>query len=249
VAESLRESAVWRRLEWHRSEFRSAHLRDLFEGDPSRGERLTAEAAGLYLDYSKHLLNDDTLQLLRNLATERKLVERVHAMFKGEPVNVSEGRPALHVALRMPASRSLVVDGVDVVKEVHAELERMTAFAESIHIGERLGGSGRPIRAVVNIGIGGSDLGPAMAYEALRPFAAPDVTIRFVSNVDPAHLSAATRDLDPAETLFVVVSKSMTTLETSVNAKAAREWVAAAVGDDEATEHFVGVAVDPEAGA
>jgi glucose-6-phosphate isomerase len=249
MAESLRESASWRRLEWHRAELRTFRLRGAFEGDPTRGERLTAEAAGLYLDYSKHLLNDDTLQLLRNLANERRLVEQVHAMFKGERVNVSEGRPALHVALRMPASRSLLVDGVDVVKEVHAELERMFAFAESVRAGDYLGGAGRPIRAVVNIGIGGSHLGPAMAYEALEPYASADVAVRFVSNVGPADLAAATSDLDPAETLFIVVSKSMTTLETSENARAARAWVAAAVGEEAATTHFVGVAVDPEAGA
>jgi glucose-6-phosphate isomerase len=248
MAEVLRETAAWRRLEWHFAEIRDLHLRDLFEGDPSRGERLAAEAAGLYVDYSKNRLTDDTLRLLRSLATERGLADQIRAMFRGEPVNVSEGRAALHVALRMPRSRSLVVGGVDVVKEVHEELDRFTAFAEQVRSGERAGAAGRRIRAVVNIGIGGSDLGPAMTCEALRAFAATDIAARFVSNVDPAELAEATRNLDPAETLVVVVSKTMTTLETTVNARAAREWVAAAVGDDAADRHFAGVAANVEAG-
>ena len=162
VAEQLRETAAWRRLEWHCREVRDLHLRDLFAGDPGRGERLTAEAAGLHLDYSKHRLTDDTLQLLRKLAVERGLEAKVRAMFRGEHVNVSEGRAALHVALRMPRTRSLVVDGVDVVKEVHEELDRMAVLADRLRRGDWLGATGRPVRAVVNIGIGGSDLGPAM---------------------------------------------------------------------------------------
>jgi glucose-6-phosphate isomerase len=249
VAESLRETAAWRRLEWHQREIRDLHLRDLFAGDPGRGERLTAEAAGLYVDYSKHLVTDDTLQLLRRLAAERGLEERVRAMFRGERVNVSEGRAALHVALRMPRSRSLLVDGVDIVKEVHEELDRMAGLAERLRGREWLGATGRPIRAVVNIGIGGSDLGPAMAYEALRPFASPELALRFVSNVDPAQMAQAVVGLDPAETLFVVVSKTMTTLETIENARAARAWLEAALGPDGLERHFVGAAANVEAGA
>jgi glucose-6-phosphate isomerase len=249
VAESLRETAAWRRLEWHHREVRDLHLRDLFAGDPGRGERLAAEAAGLYLDYSKHRVTDDTLQLLRRLAVERGLEDKVRAMFRGERVNVSEGRAALHVALRMPRTRSLVVDGVDVVSEVHDELDRMAQFAERLRGGDWLGASGRPIRAVVNIGIGGSDLGPAMAFEALRPYMAPELTFRFVSNVDPANLTRALDGLDPAETLFVVVSKTMTTLETIENASAARAWLQAALGSDGLERHFVGAAANVEAGA
>jgi glucose-6-phosphate isomerase len=249
VAEALRETAAWRRLEWHQREVRDLHLRDLFAGDPGRGERMRAEAAGLYLDYSKHRLTDDTLQLLRRLASERRLEEQVRAMFRGERVNVSEDRAALHVALRMPRSRSLVVDGADVVKEVHEELDRMSALATRIRSGEWLGASGRPVRAVVNIGIGGSDLGPAMAYEGLRPYVAPDLTLRFVSNVDPAHLARALDGLDPAETLFVVVSKTMTTLETIENAQAARAWLETALGSEGLERHFVGAAANDESGS
>jgi len=245
VAESLRETAIWRRLEWHHAEVRDLSLRGLFDSDPTRGERLTAEAAGLYLDYSKHRVTDYTLQLLRKLAVERGLVEQVHAMFRGERVNVSEGRPALHVALRMPRSRSLVVDGVDIVKEVHEELDRLSALAAQVRTGEWLGATGKRVRAVVNIGIGGSDLGPAMAYEALRPYTTPEMAFRFVSNVDPTDLAQAVRDLDPVETLFVVVSKTMTTLETTANAHAALEW--ASVLREGAGRHFVAVTAREEA--
>ena len=249
MTERLTQTAAWRRLQWHHGEVAPLHLRDLFDSDPTRGERLTAEAAGLYLDYSKHRVTDDTLQLLRKLATERELAEKVQGMFRGEKVNVSEGRPALHLALRMPRSRSLVVDGVDVVEQVHEELDRMSAFAGQVRSGEWVGATGRPIRAVVNIGIGGSDLGPAMAYEALESYATAGLAVRFVSNVDPDDLAAVTRDLDPAETLFVVVSKTMSTLETIENAQAAREWLASALGPDaDLTPHFVGVAAKPEAG-
>ncbi len=249
MAEPLVESAVWRRLQWHRGEVEALHLRDMFESDPTRGERLTAEAAGLHLDYSKHRLTDDTLQLLRRLATERGLPEKVQAMFRGEPVNTSEGRPALHVALRMPRFRSLVVDGVDVVKEVHAELDRMAAFSAQVRAGEWVGATGRRIGAVVNIGIGGSDLGPAMAYEALEPYASRELAARFVSNVDPSDLASALTGLEPAETLFIVVSKTMSTLETIENARAAKAWLSGALGPDaDLTPHFVGVAGDAKAG-
>jgi len=248
VAEDLRETAAWRRLHWHHADIRHLHLRDLLADDPTRGERLTSEAAALSFDYSKHLVTDETLELLRKLAAERELVERIAAMFRGERVNVSEDRPALHVALRMPRSRSVVVDGVDVVKEVHEELDRMGAFAEQVRSGGWTGATGRPIRTVVNLGIGGSDLGPAMAYEALRPYTAHSLAFRFVANVDPADLAGATEGLDPAETLFVVVSKTMSTLETKTNARAAREWLAAAVGDD-VSAHLVGVTANMDAAA
>ena len=248
MAEPLRETSAWRRLEWHYADLRHAHLRDLFEGDPGRGKRLAAEAAGLYFDYSKHRLTDETLELLRKLAAERSLTDLVRAMFRGEHVNVSEDRPALHVALRMPRSRSLLVDGDDVVRQVHEELDRMTAVAEQIRSGAWLGATGRPIRAVVNIGIGGSDLGPAMAYEALRRYATPELRFRFVSNVDPADLDSAVRDLEPEETLFIVVSKTMTTLETLTNARAAQAWLGtAASGEELGARHFLGVAGHPEA--
>jgi glucose-6-phosphate isomerase len=248
VAESLRETSAWRRLEWHFADVRHAHLRDLFAGDPGRGQRLVAEAAGLYFDFSKHRLTDETLELLRKLAAERSLVDLIRAMFRGEHVNVSEDRPALHVALRMPRSRSLVVDGVDVVKQVHEELDRMNAVAEQVRSGAWLGATGHRISAVVNIGIGGSDLGPAMAYEALRRYTTPELRFRFVSNVDPADLVSAVRDLDPEETLFVVASKTMTTLETITNARAAQAWAGSVLTSDEAIgRHFLGVAGRPEA--
>ena len=246
MVEEVRETAAWRRLGWHQAEIRHLHLRELLADDPTRGDRLTAEAAGIALDYSKHLVTNDTLELLRKLAAERGLEERIAAMFRGERVNVSEDRPALHVALRMPRSRSLVVDGVDVVKEVHEVLDRMGAFAERLREGAWTGATGRPIRNVVNLGIGGSDLGPAMVYEALRPYTAPSLAFRFVANVDPADLTRATEGLDPAETLFAVVSKTMTTLETLTNARAARDWLAAAVGSD-VSQHFVGVTANAEA--
>ena len=248
MAEQLQEGAAWRRLEWHRGELHGVHLRDLFAGDPGRGERMTAEAAGLYLDYSKHLVTDDTLHVLRRLAVERRLEEKVRAMFRGEEVNVSEGRPALHVALRMPRTRSLRVSGADVVAQVHEELDRMSAFAESIRTGEWQGATGRPFRTVVNLGIGGSDLGPAMAYEALKPYTGSGPELRFVANVDPAALGRALTGLQPEETMFVVVSKTMSTLETIENARAARAWLESALGPENLERHFVGAAANAEAG-
>ncbi|HWQ22999.1 MAG TPA: glucose-6-phosphate isomerase [Gaiellaceae bacterium] len=250
MPEPLAETAAWRRLRWHQAEIRDLHLRDLFAGDLSRGERLTASAAGLHLDFSKHRVTDDTLALLRKLAAERRLEEQVRAMFRGERVNVSEGRPALHVALRMERSRSLIVDGVDVVREVHDELDRLRAFAAEVRSGAWLGASGRPLRNVVNVGIGGSDLGPALAYEALRPWVTAELRFRFVANVDPAELAGAVRGLDPAETLFVVVSKTMSTLETLANAAAAREWLRAGLGPGaDLARHVVGVAAATERAA
>jgi glucose-6-phosphate isomerase len=244
----LRERPAWTALGKHYQEIAGVHLRELFASDPGRGERLTAEGAGLYLDYSKNRVTDDTLALLPALAEQSGLPERIEAMFAGERINVSEDRSVLHVALRMPEGASLVVDGVDVVKQVHEVLERMGAFAERVRSGEWLGHTGKPIRNVINIGIGGSDLGPVMAYEALRHYSSRGLTFRFVSNVDSTDFVEATRDLDPAETLMVVSSKTFTTLETMTNAHSAREWVLAGPGDQAAiARHFVAVSTNAEA--
>ena len=245
---ALRERDAWRRLERHHAELSGRHLRELFAEDPGRGERLVAEAAGLYLDLSKNRVTDETLGLLAALAAECGLAERREAMFRGERINVSEDRSVLHVALRMPRSRSLVVDGTDVVAEVHEVLDRMGAFCERVRSGEWRGASGEPIRNVVNIGIGGSDLGPVMAYEALRHYSAREISFRFVSNVDGTDFAEATRDLDPAETLFVVCSKTFTTLETMTNARTARAWALAGLGGDEEAiaRHFVAVSTNAE---
>jgi glucose-6-phosphate isomerase len=244
----LRETPAWAALEEHAAAIRPMHLRDLFAADPARGERMTAEGAGLYLDYSKHRATDETLRLLLRLAEERGLSGRIDAMFSGERINATEGRPVLHVALRAPRDASIVVDGEDVVPHVHEVLDRMSAFADRIRSGEWLGHTGRPIRNVVNIGIGGSDLGPVMAYEALRHYTRRDLTFRFVSNVDGTDFAEATRDLDPAETLFIVSSKTFTTLETMRHATTAREWTLAALGDEAAVaRHFVAVSTNADA--
>jgi glucose-6-phosphate isomerase len=241
----LRDRPSWNALARHHEELRDVHLRDLFESDAGRGERLTAEGAGLYLDYSKHRITDRTLELLLALAVESRLERRIEAMFSGERINVSENRSVLHIALRMPAGSSLVVDGVDVVAQVHAVLRRMAEFSEQVRSGAWTGHTGRSIRNVVNIGIGGSDLGPVMAYEALRHYARPDMRFRFVSNVDSTDFVEATRDLDPAETLFIVVSKTFTTLETMTNARSAKEWLLSALGDEDAiARHFVAVSTN-----
>jgi glucose-6-phosphate isomerase len=243
----LRQRPAWRALERHAEEVQPLHLRDLFASDPDRGERLAAEAAGLYLDYSKNRVTDETLRLLRELAEECGLRERTDAMFRGDRINTTENRSVLHVALRMPRHRSLVVDGVDVVREVHAVLDRMAAFSDRVRTGEWKGFTGKPIRNVVNIGIGGSDLGPVMAYEALRHYSRRDLTFRFVSNVDGADFTEATRDLAADETLFVVSSKTFTTLETMTNARTARAWALAALGDEKAiARHFVAVSTNAE---
>ena len=244
---ALREAPEWRALERHHAEIRDRHLRDLFAEDPDRGERLTAEGAGLFLDYSKNRVTGETLRLLAELARERGSPSAREAMFRGERINVSEDRAVLHVALRMPRERSLIVDGEDVVKQVHEVLDRMGDFCERVRGGEWRGHTGRPIRNVVNIGIGGSDLGPVMAYEALRHYSEREMTFRFVSNVDGTDFAEATQDLDPAETLFVVSSKTFTTLETMTNARTAREWALAALGDEEAiARHFVAVSTNAE---
>ena len=243
---ALRETPAWQNLERHFESIRDAHLRDLFAADPQRGERLVADGAGLHLDFSKNRVTDETMLLLGELARQRGVEERRDAMFSGEHINVSEDRAVLHVALRMPRDRSLVVDGVDVVKEVHETLDRMADFCERVRSEEWRGHTGKPIRNVVNIGIGGSDLGPVMAYEALRHYSRREMTFRFVSNVDGTDFAESTGDLDPAETLFVVSSKTFTTLETMTNARTAREWALAGLGGDEAAvaRHFVAVSTN-----
>src|SRR5262249_31377054 len=219
--------------------------RDLFAEDGKRGERLTAEAVGLYFDYSKHRVTDETLRLLLRLAEEVGLRERIAAMFRGDRINKTENRSVLHVALRAPRDQSIVVDGKDVVREVHAVLDRMADFANRVRDGRWTGHTGKRIRNVVNIGIGGSDLGPVMAYEALRHYTARDMTFRFVSNVDGTDFAEATRDLDPAETLFIVSSKTFTTLETMTNARTARQWTLGVLRDDAAVaKHFVAVSTN-----
>jgi glucose-6-phosphate isomerase len=243
----LRSRSAWKQLERNHAEIGDTHLRDLFAQDPGRGERLTAEAAGLFLDYSKNRISDETVGLLVELAEQCGLAERREAMFSGEHINVSEDRAVLHVALRMPRERSLIVDGEDVVKQVHEVLDRMGGFCDRVRGGDWKGHTGKPIRNVVNIGIGGSDLGPVMAYEALRYYSAREMTFRFVSNIDGTDFAEATRDLDPAETLFIVSSKTFTTLETMTNAHTAREWALAALGDDQAVaKHFVAVSTNAE---
>ncbi|HXA53957.1 MAG TPA: glucose-6-phosphate isomerase [Solirubrobacteraceae bacterium] len=229
---SLRKRPAWAALQAHHEAIRDTHLRELFAADPARGERLTAQGAELYLDYSKNRVTDETAALLTQLAEQSGLAERIEAMFKGERINVSENRAVLHVALRMPRSASLILDGVDVVKQVHEVLGRMGAFAERVRSGEWRGHTGETIRNIVNIGIGGSDLGPAMAYEALRHCSQRELSFRFVSNVDAADFVEATRDLDPARTLFVVSSKTFTTLETMTNARTARAWLLEGFGGD-----------------
>jgi glucose-6-phosphate isomerase len=245
---ALRRAPAWSQLQEHYEKIRGTHLRDLFAADPDRGERLVAEGAGLYLDFSKNRITDETLMLLGGLAQQRGVFERREAMFAGEHINVSEDRAVLHVALRMPRERSLVVDGVDVVKQVHETLDRMAAFCERVRSGEWRGHTGKSIRAVVNIGIGGSDLGPVMAYEALKHYAKREIAFRFVSNVDGTDFAEKTRDLDPETTLFVVSSKTFTTLETMTNARTAREWALGGLGGDEeaVAKHFVAVSTNAE---
>ena len=239
-------SAAWSALEKHFTTIEGSHLRDLFVADPERAERLTVEAAGIFLDYSKNRVTDDTLTLLLNLATEAGVATRRDAMFAGERINITEDRSVLHVALRMPQGSSLVVDGLDVVAEVHGVLDRMAAFTEAVRSGEWKGFTGAPICNIVNIGIGGSDLGPVMAYRALRHYSRRDMTFRFVSNIDGTDFVEATRDLDPAETLFVVCSKTFTTLETMANAATARRWLLDGLGADESAvaRHFVAVSTN-----
>ena len=246
-ATPLRERKAWQALQRHYDEIAGRHLRDLFAEDPGRGERLTAEAVGLYLDYSKNRVTDETMRLLVELAEESGVPERRDAMFRGEHINVSEDRAVLHVALRMPEGESLVVDGVDVVAQVHEVLRRMADFSNRIRSGEWTGYTGKRIRNVINIGIGGSDLGPVMAYEALRHYSTRDITFRFVSNVDSTDFVEATRDLSADETLFIISSKTFSTLETITNATSARDWVVGGLGDEAAVaKHFVAVSTNAE---
>ncbi len=241
----LRERPAWKRLEAHHQEMRDVHLRRLFADDPGRGERLTLDAVGLFLDYSKNRVTTETLGLLLELAAESDLRGRIDAMFRGEKINVTEDRAVLHVALRAPSGQSIFVDGEDVVPQVHAVLDRMAGFAAKVRGGDWLGHTGKRIRNVVNIGIGGSDLGPVMAYEALRHYSERALTFRFVSNVDGTDFAEATGDLDPAETLFIISSKTFTTLETMTNARSARDWCLGALRVPQAVaRHFVAVSTN-----
>src|SRR5690348_17172993 len=227
-------SPAWKALELHYKKVRKVHLRKLFADDPTRGERLTASAAGIELDYSKNRITDETLDLLLQLVKDAGLRERTEAMFSGSKINVTENRAVLHTALRAPAGASVIVDGQNVVPQVQAVLRRMAEFSEQVRSGTWKGHTGKRIRNVVNIGIGGSDLGPVMAYEALRHYSRRDMTFRFISNVDGTDFAEATRDLKADETLFIVCSKTFTTLETMTNARTAREWVLKALSDEKA---------------
>ncbi|HET8742558.1 MAG TPA: glucose-6-phosphate isomerase [Gaiella sp.] len=246
---TLTATPAWQALERHHASIRETHLRELFATDPGRVDRLSLEAVGIHADLSKHRVTEESMRLLLSLAEERGVFARRDAMFRGEHVNTTEDRPALHVALRMPRDRSLVVAGRDVVREVHEVLDRMAAFADQVRGGEWRGHTGRPLRAVVNIGIGGSDLGPAMAYEALRDYSDRGMAFRFVSNVDATQLVEALRGLDPEETLVIVSSKTFTTIETMTNAHSARRWLLDGLGGDERAiaRHVVAVSTNLEA--
>jgi glucose-6-phosphate isomerase len=248
-SQSISQGPAWAALASHHAQVRQQHLRQLFKSDPQRGERLRLEAAGIYLDYSKNRITDETLQLLQGLAKEAGLRERIDAMFRGDKINVSEGRAVLHVALRAPRGATIMVDGANVVPGVHEVLDRMADFSERVRSGAWKGHTGKRIRNVVNIGIGGSDLGPVMAYEALRHYSARDMTFRFVSNVDGTDFVEATHDLQADETMFIVSSKTFTTLETMTNAHSARDWSLAGLGGDESAvaKHFVAVSTNAEA--
>jgi len=243
----LRERKAWQALEHHHAEIGNRQLRELFDADPGRGERLTAEAEGIYLDYSKNRVTDETMRLLVELAEESAVPQRRDAMFAGQHINVSEDRAVLHLALRMPVGKKLIVDGEDVVAQVQEVLGRMRTFADKIRSGEWKGYTGKPIRNVINVGIGGSDLGPVMAYEALRFYSDRELTFRFVSNVDSTDFVEATRDLRADETLFIIASKTFGTLETLTNATSARDWVIGQLGDERAVaRHFVAVSTNAE---
>ena len=245
---SVTQRPAWQALAAHYQQIKDVHLRTLFAQDAQRGERFTIEAMGLYLDYSKHRLTAETLQLLLNLAKASDLRERIDAMFRGDKINLTENRAVLHVALRALRDAQILVDGKDVVPEVHAVLDKMADFANRVRSGEWQGYTGQRIRNIVNIGIGGSDLGPVMAYEALRHYSARDLTFRFISNVDGTDFAEATHDLDAAETLFIVSSKTFTTQETMTNARTARAWTLAALKDEAAiAKHFVAVSTNADA--
>jgi len=241
----LTDTPAWRALQTHYEKIRDIHLRRLFGEDATRGERFATEGVGIYLDFSKNRITDETVRLLMQLATERGVAERRDAMFRGEKINVTERRSVLHVALRAPSSASIMVDGKNVVPEVHDVLDRMASFSQRVRDGSWKGHTGKRIRNVLNVGIGGSDLGPVMAYEALRHYSDRSITFRFVSNVDGTDFVEATRDLDPAETLFIISSKTFTTLETMTNAHSARKWAVDGLGDEQAiAKHFVAVSTN-----
>ncbi|MGC1295269.1 MAG: glucose-6-phosphate isomerase [Alloacidobacterium sp.] len=241
----LTQLSTWKALESHYQQIKDVHLRSLFADDAKRGERLKAEAVGIYLDYSKHRITDDTIKLLLKLAEESGLRERIDAMFSGEKINITENRAVLHVALRAPKGTKILVDGKDVVPDVHAVLDAMSAFADRVRSGAWTGHTGKRIKNVINIGIGGSDLGPVMAYEALKHYSKRDMVFRFVSNVDGTDFAEATVDLDPEETLFIISSKTFTTLETMTNAHTARDWSLKKLGDQKAVaKHFVAVSTN-----
>jgi glucose-6-phosphate isomerase len=244
----LTERKAWKALEAHHKSIRDLHLRKLFADDPKRGERMTAEAVGLFLDYSKNRITDETLKLLLQLAEESGLRSRIDAMFRGEKINITENRAVLHVALRDPKGASIVVDGENVVPAVHAVLDKMADFADRVRSGAWKGHTGKRIRNVINIGIGGSDLGPVMAYEALKHYSERAMSFRFVSNVDGTDFAEAVHDLDPAETLFIISSKTFTTLETMTNSQTARDWLVKGLGGDEKSvaKHFVAVSTNTE---
>ena len=246
MSEHVSDSAEWQDLQGHAEKFSAVHLRDLFGSDPGRGERLTTTVAGLTVDYSKNLVTEEVLSALVALADRAGLRERIAAMFAGEHINVTEDRAVLHTALRLPRDATLVVDGQDVVAEVHEVLDRMGAFSDKVRSGEWTGHTGQRIKTVVNIGIGGSDLGPVMAYEALKAFKTPEIECRFISNIDPTDLYQKTHDLDPATTLFIVVSKTFGTQETLTNATEARNWLLAGLGgsSDAVAKHFVAVSTN-----
>jgi glucose-6-phosphate isomerase len=245
-AAPLTELKAWKALEAHHRQIGSLHLRDLFADDPARGSRLTVEALGLFFDYSKNRITDETIKLLIELAEESGLKAHIDAMFRGDKINFTEGRAVLHIALRAPKGESILVDGVDVVPEVHEVLDRMAAFSDRVRSGAWKGHTGKRIKTVINIGIGGSDLGPVMAYEALKHYSQRDIAFRFVSNVDGTDFAEAVIDLDPAETLFIVSSKTFTTLETLTNAQSARDWLLKGLGGDESAvaKHFVAVSTN-----
>src|SRR5271157_387321 len=244
--EPLAKRKAWKALQTHYRQVRELHLRNLFADDPKRGERMTVEAVGLFLDYSKNRITDETLKLLLQLAEESGLRGRIDAMFRGEKINITENRAVLHVALRAPKGASILVDGEDIVPQVHAVLDKMADFSHRVRSGEWKGHTGKPIRNVINIGIGGSDLGPVMAYEALKHYSERAMTFRFVSNIDGTDCAEAVRDLDPSETLFIVSSKTFTTLETMTNAHTARDWSLKGLGGDEKSvaKHFVAVSTN-----
>jgi glucose-6-phosphate isomerase len=246
VITPLTKRKAWKALTAHYKKISKVHLRKLFADDPKRGERLTLEAAGIFLDYSKHRINDQTIKLLLQLADESRLRERIDAMFSGEKINITEKRAVLHVALRAPKGSSIVVDGENVVPGVHAVLDKMSSFCDRVRSGDWKGHTGKRIRNIINIGIGGSDLGPVMAYEALKSYSDRSLTFRFVSNVDGTDFAEAVRDIDPSETLWIVSSKTFTTLETMTNAHSARDWTLKGLGGDEKSiaRHFVAVSTN-----